>query len=310
MDSGNAVLKVLCIVPALRSGRFEPDGLFISQALRSRLAQGRAAEIFIWVDDQVIKLLRKGFSKSALEAEAMITRIVYDAGLPVPTTEGIVEVGGRPGIIFERIDGASMMDELNANPETVVQAAHLLAELHAAIHKVHVPNLLTIKERLERNIHAVEGLKEGIREAALNALDGLPNNDAVCHGDFHPGNILMSSRGPIIVDWNDTTRGDPLSDIARTLLLFRFATDQPEVRIEFDLEQFHRSYLERYLQLRDVFHQQVEAWELPVAFARLSEGIAGERDSLVAFIEHRAPWQPSSRRATLPKRRARVVTAI
>ena len=95
----------------------------------------------------------------------------------------------------------------------------------------------------------------------------------------------MSSQGPIIVDWNDTTTGDPLSDVARTLLLFRFATDQLEVRIAFDLEQFHRSYLERYLQLRDVSHQQVEAWELPVAVARLTEGIAAERDSLLAFIE-------------------------
>ena len=111
----------------------------MSQTLGPRLAQGRTAEIFGWGDDQIIKLLRKGFSESALEVEAMITRIVYDAGLPVPKTEGIVEVGGRPGIISERIDGPSMMDELNANPGTVVQAAHLLAELHAAIHNVHVP---------------------------------------------------------------------------------------------------------------------------------------------------------------------------
>ena len=135
----------------------------------------------------------------------------------------------------------------------------------------------------------MEALPENVRDAALNALDRLPDDDAVCHGDFHPGNILMSSRGPIIVDWNDATRGDPHADVARSLVIAQFAAGQPGVRIAFDLELFQRSYLERYLQLGDVSHQRVEAWELPVAVARLAEGIAGERNSLLAFIEGSLP---------------------
>ena len=58
----------------------------MGQTLEPRLAQGRTAEIFIWGNNQVNKLFGKGFSKSELEGKVMITRIIYDAGLPVPKT--------------------------------------------------------------------------------------------------------------------------------------------------------------------------------------------------------------------------------
>lgn len=39
--------------------------------------------------------------------------------------------------------------------------------------------------------------------------------------DFHPDNVLLAARGPVIIDWPDATRGQPLADVARTSLLLR-----------------------------------------------------------------------------------------
>jgi aminoglycoside phosphotransferase (APT) family kinase protein len=38
----------------------------------------------------------------------------------------------------------------------------------------------------------------------------------LCHGDLHPSNVILGSDGPMIVDWFDASRGDPIADVARS----------------------------------------------------------------------------------------------
>ena len=51
--------------------------------------------------------------------------------------------------------------------------------------------------------------------AALVALD-IP--DTLVHGDLHPGNIVVSPTGPIVVDWSDAAVGNPFVDLATFLV--------------------------------------------------------------------------------------------
>jgi aminoglycoside phosphotransferase (APT) family kinase protein len=34
------------------------------------------------------------------------------------------------------------------------------------------------------------------------------------HGDFHPGNVVLTQRGPVVIDWRNTTEGPP--DLSET----------------------------------------------------------------------------------------------
>ncbi|MCI0439223.1 MAG: phosphotransferase [Chloroflexi bacterium] len=253
------------------------------------LAHGRTAEVFEWGDGQVIKLLRAGFSASALERESAKTRAAYDAGLPVPKTYGIVEVEGRQGIVFERVVGPSLLQEAMAGRVALPDAARLLAELHAELHERSIPGLPSLKERMKVDIQAATSITNELRQAALDALDRLPDGDAVCHGDFHPDNVLMSPRGPMVIDWNNATRGNPLADVAKTLALINAGSPPPDLRLGEQFESarnlINEIYLERYAELRGVARQQIEAWLLPVAAARLWENIAGERERLLAMVE-------------------------
>jgi len=44
------------------------------------------------------------------------------------------------------------------------------------------------------------GLEQAIeRNAAWRELDGV---NVVCHGDVHPGNVVMTADGPVVVDWD------------------------------------------------------------------------------------------------------------
>ena len=80
------------------------------------LARGRTAEVFVWKDGQVLKLFLEKYPAEQVAYEARVTGAIYKAGLPAPAVGGVVEVDGRRGIIFERVDGPSMLQVLRYRP--------------------------------------------------------------------------------------------------------------------------------------------------------------------------------------------------
>jgi len=258
-------------------------------SLREPIAAGRTAEIYDWQEGQILKLFRDGFPADSVEQEARNARRVHAAGLPVPAVGNIIEINGRPGLIYERVEGPSLKDTITARLWTLFRSARLLAELHADMHAGStVPELPSQRQQLERKIRAAEALSPTLREAALKALDKMPDGDSLCHGDFHPDNILMSERGPVIIDWRDATRGNPLADVARSSVLLLGAT-APGLRVPWLLKAIPRwlriIYLRRYFQLRPADQGQFTAWQPIVAAARLSENISELQDWLLHLVE-------------------------
>jgi aminoglycoside phosphotransferase (APT) family kinase protein len=127
---------------------------------------------------------------------------------------------------------------------------------------------------------------------ARSALAALPDGDRLCHGDFHPGNVLLTAAGPRVIDWAGAARGDPLADVSRTLLIMELGevpAHAPALvrglsRVGRSL--LVRSYLAAYgLRKRDL----VDRWRRVLAIARLAEGIDAEREALLDHLaEHPA----------------------
>jgi len=92
-----------------------------------------------------------------------------------------------------------MSDKLK--PWNIVALGQKLAELHAEMHansfRQKIPHL---KDRLNLKINDAVQLPEGVREAALNTIKTLPDGNRLCHGDFHPANIMFCANEPIIID--------------------------------------------------------------------------------------------------------------
>ncbi len=251
---------------------------------------GRTAEILAWEDNKVLKLFRNGWPLSAVKAEEKIARTVSEAGLSVPAVYGVVKVKGRYGILCDRVNGPSMLKELMFKPEKLENFANLFAELHADMHSVEVDELPSQHQRIEAKIRRTEPLTSDLKQAALEALHRLPSGDVLTHGDFHPDNILMPSHGPMIIDWNDATKGRPEADIARTLYLLQ--KGRPHQPFNLDSEeidsvrtQFVKVYLKRYRQIRSISIEEIESWRLPVIAARLSEGIKEEKNEILSILK-------------------------
>ena len=149
------------------------------------IGKGRLAEVFAWGDTQVLKLFAAERDVAAIEAEARVSQVVHESGLPTLGTHGIVEVEGRHGIVYDRASGTSMLGQLSAKPWKLFAFGRMPAELHSSVHECRVDQLPSQHEQLERLIARAE-LPAARRDIALARLRRLPEGAAVCHGDFHP----------------------------------------------------------------------------------------------------------------------------
>ncbi len=99
-----------------------------------RVATGNTSDVYRWTATTVVKVLRPGIPRHWAVREAEITRAAHAAGLPTPAVDGIVDVDGRPGIVFERIDGRSMWDLMQATPSELPHMVESLVGLQASLH--------------------------------------------------------------------------------------------------------------------------------------------------------------------------------
>ncbi|NIV38946.1 MAG: phosphotransferase, partial [Anaerolineae bacterium] len=170
--------------------------------LEEPLAVGRTAEIYPFGDGKVLKLFFPTIPQAWIDKEVETGRYIQDAGLPVPKVYETVRRDGRAGVVYERIEGPSLLNQLGTKPWNVVRYARLLAGLHAQVHDVSAPpGLETQHEWATGGIPESAKLPEDLRDRILRLLASMPEGEQLCHGDFHPGNIIVTQRGPVIIDW-------------------------------------------------------------------------------------------------------------
>ena len=239
------------------------------------VGKGFCSDVYAWGQGRVLKLFHGRLARDRADREYEGTRAVHAAGLPVPAAYELVEVEGRCGIVFERVDGVSLLDSTQARPWTLFRAIRQFAELHAEIHRCTAPaGLPSLRERITARIEASDS-PAADKQAARDRLAGLPDGTALCHGDFHPGNVLVTPRGPVVIDWGSACCGDPIGDVAWTSRLMRTAGLPPwspgymHLLLRCLRSVMHRSYLKRCLRLHAGTRRQVEAWQGPLAVAIL-----------------------------------------
>jgi aminoglycoside phosphotransferase (APT) family kinase protein len=235
---------------------------------------------------RVLKLFHTADGDERADREFAATQTLHAAGLSVPDAYERVEIEGRSGIVFERVDGPSMYEYTQARPWTLFAAMRQFAELHTELHRGLAPaGLPSLHDRIRARIDAADS-PETDKQAARALLASLPDGTALCHGDFHPGNVVLTRRGPVVIDWSSGSRGDPIGDVAWSSRLMRnahlptWAPRYAHLMLRCLRSRIDRAYLHRYFQLRGGTPQQVEAWQAPLAVAARSwRGLGAENSS-------------------------------
>jgi aminoglycoside phosphotransferase (APT) family kinase protein len=220
------------------------------------------------------------------------------AGVTVPTVHELVVIDGRPGLVMDRVDGTDLLTTIARRPWTFARSARALGRLEARLHDVVAPpSLPDLRERLDQRIETAPHLSPRLRADARRLLAGLPDGDRVCHGDLHPGNVILDANGPVLIDWTNAARGDPTADLARTVLMLRVGPLPEDVstlaRVSDRVGRtlFRRVWVRSYRRVRPFDDVLLERWETVGAAARLAEGIGEEVAPLLALLEART-WDP------------------
>lgn len=123
----------------------------------------------------------------------------------------------------------------------------------------------------------------------LAKLATLEDGEVLCHGDFHPDQVILSPSGPRIIDWLTATTGNPAADVATTSLLMRIGA-LPQGRVSSLVvnsarDYAHNQYLAYYLKESKISRSEIESWQIPIATARLSFRIEPEKRKLEKLIK-------------------------
>ena len=137
------------------------------------------------------------------------------------------------------------------------------------------PLLTKLKDKMNRKI-SQSGLDATTRYDLHTRLNAMHDHIKVCHGDFHPSNVIVDKDGRLhVIDWSHATQGNGSADAARTFLLFKLEGK----------DDWAELYLKMFCDMNDVARQYVSQWMPIVAASQLVKHKPEEKDFLMRWID-------------------------
>lgn len=127
------------------------------------------------------RVLRRYRFAADVTGEADVMRYAAEHGFPVPR----VYAAGGTDMVLERLAGPTMAQALLAGELSLADGAAMTADLLRRLHEV-----------------------------PARAGPG-----TIVHLDLHPENVLLTPRGPVVIDWRNGGDGDPDLDTALSALI-------------------------------------------------------------------------------------------
>jgi aminoglycoside phosphotransferase (APT) family kinase protein len=187
------------------------------QTLGDLVARGTRSSIHAYGRGAVIKVPHPSTPAGWIKFEAQYADAARSAGAPVPRLLGIEQLSGREASVWERVEGTSMWQRIVDQPSRSAELGRLLADLQLALFELVPP--VALPSQHDRLVSKIRWSAATVDESLARALDLVPappGPPRLCHGDLHPSNVILGEHDPMIVDWFDASRGDPIADVART----------------------------------------------------------------------------------------------
>ena len=231
----------------------------------------------------VLRLFRKSHPRKQAIKESVIHNSLVDQGFLVPYVYyAYIDDNylGNQFLIMDFLTGALLPTVFDQDTPII------LGKKHAALHNADSSQLSEdmisagfgerqygIEGRLDYLIKASEYLP-WLVEIVYWLINNKPSNcehRSICHGDFHPYNLLAKD-GEVtaILDWSSCRVGDPAADVASTLVIFNAATKH--IIPAFDSKIETQKYLDAYRGERDLNEQHLGYYQVLFSALRLFIG--------------------------------------
>jgi len=235
---------------------------------------GNTATVYEWGTDKrkVLKLFRAGYPEGDAEFEYRNALALNALDLPKPQAYELVRYEGRTGIIYDRVEGEPLDGWVMQTQDLAGCAGHM-ANLHRAVLRHTVHDVSDYKSFLGHHLRNMPPGHEAEQAAALNLLAGLADGDTLCHGDFHPGNILIADGRTMLIDFMNICRGTALYDVARTVFLVQYTpvpAGVPDSERD-SFRQLKKTLTDAYLAEMEITREQIADYLTVIRAARLGE---------------------------------------
>jgi aminoglycoside phosphotransferase (APT) family kinase protein len=197
-------------------------GGFDTEIYAFRLRQGPPG----WERPLVLRLLRAHHDPAMIPREEAAQNTVAAQGYPAPrvllTGLDPAALGARFAIM-ERAEGVPLLSQVVGMAGALARAQLKLHALDPTALRGVVPDL---DGYLARQVQRIEAARlDGLRPLLdwLRARRPPPAAAVICHGDFHPQNVLVQ-RGEVtaVLDWPNAVLAEPAFDVASTLNILRW----------------------------------------------------------------------------------------
>lgn len=234
-----------------------------------------------WREPLVLRLLPSVDRVEQAHREAAVQGWAAGQGFPAPIVLEVLapdELFGLPAQVMERMPGTTMLEALSAKPWRALALVRQLAALQLSLHALPLddwpssadPQQL-VDQRLGLSRRAAESLDDADLAAAVQRATELSHvastgSLVVCHGDFHPLNVIVDGAAASVIDWTDAGLGPREADVSRTLLLFQIAAVAASSPLERRLlalagPRLARRYRRTYEASAVLDERRLRAWE-------------------------------------------------
>lgn len=198
---------------------------FVESALSRKvrlqpLSGGRSGALLYSVETDCGKYVARLLSPQARKEEGKAQREMACMRIAAEAGVGPNVVAGSEGIILmEWLEGAPISRGTPRETKPLARLAATLRQLHAAPAFPAGPSVKEMHDGLDGALRRTCGaaLPEAVGATISAAGEELASfgRRASCHRDLNPTNILASSDGVFLVDWEVAGLGDPFIDLAQ-----------------------------------------------------------------------------------------------
>ena len=226
--------------------------------------------------DKIIKLFVESHPKSNVLNEALNhARVEEFSNLNVPKLLEVTRVDNRWALVSEFIEGKTISQLMKENPDNFDHYLDLFVQVQLVVLENKVSMLNRIKEKFKRKLENASNIDDNIKYELLQRLEGMKNHDKLCHGDFHPSNVIVQDDGAVyVIDWSHVTQGNASADAARTYLLFSMDGK----------DDVAEKYLNLFSEKSGIEKRSVQRWILIVAATQMTKNVPEEQEMLSKWI--------------------------
>lgn len=236
------------------------------------IGRGHTAEIYEYEEGKICKLFFNWNTEEAVNRECHNAMVIQKCVQAVPRCYGIIEQDGRKGIIYEQIKGKPLIEKYFEDGDGVFML-ETLTEMQESILACHTKEVMSNKDfcaALVKHACLAKGLE--VNEDEMKKIAELPDGDSLCHGDFHPFNVMVTKENKAYaIDFMNLCRGPREYDIARTYYLIRYGDVPKDAPNKNDIIKMQEELAESYLIRMNVRHKDIEKYIEVVKICRKYE---------------------------------------